>query len=140
MPASAVTFLGIIAAATLLMACVQVAVIVVGLRAAQRANALATRIEQDIKPLLANLTEVSQNAVRTSSLAAAQVERLDHLFADVTRRVDETLALAQAAIIEPAREGRAVMAAVRAAVSAFRQMRAARARARADDEDALFIG
>ncbi len=140
MPASAVTFLGIIAAATLLMACVQVAVIVFAWRAARRAEALANQVERDIKPLLANLTEVSQNAARTSALASAQVERLDHLFADVARRVDETLTLVQAAIIEPAREGRAVVAAVRAAVAAFRQMRAARARARAEDEDALFIG
>ncbi len=83
---------------------------------------------------------MSQNAARVSALAAAQMERADQLFATVTRRVDETFTLIQTAIVGPAREGRAIATGIRAAVSAFRQMRAARTRSRIDDEDALFIG
>ncbi len=138
--ASAEIFLGVIALATLVMACLQVWVILFALRAARRADALADRVEHEISPLLANLTEVSQNAARAASLAAAQVERADRLFADVTQRVDETFTLVQAAIIGPAREGRALVVGVRAAVAAFRQWRAARARSRMEEEDALFIG
>ncbi len=137
---SAVVFLGIIALATLLMACVQVAVILFALRLGKRVEALSTRVEQEISPLVKNLGEVSQNAVRASALAAAQVERFDQSFANLARRLDETLVLVQTAIITPAREGRAMVSAVRAAVGAFREMRAARARARVEDEDALFIG
>jgi hypothetical protein len=136
----AVIFLGIIALATLVMAVIQVGVIVFALRVAKRVDALTSQVEHEIKPLLTNLTEVSQNAVRTSSLAAAQVERLDQLTANLTRRVDETFTLVQAAIIGPVREGRAMISAVRAAIAAFRELRAARARARMEDEDALFIG
>jgi hypothetical protein len=136
----AVIFLGIIALATLVMAVIQVGVIVFALRVAKRVDALTSQVEHEIKPLLANLTEVGQNAVRASSLAAAQVERLDQLTANFTRHVDETFTLVQAAIIGPVREGRAMISAVRAAIAAFRELRAARARARMEDEDALFIG
>ncbi len=140
MTSSAEIFLGIIALATLLMAIVQVGVIVFALRVAKRVDRLADQVEHEIKPLLANLTEVSQNAVRASALAVAQVDRADRLFATVTERVDETFTLVQAAIVTPVREGRAIAAAVRAAVTAFRELRAARARSRAEEEDALFIG
>jgi hypothetical protein len=137
---SAEIFLGVIALATLVMAAIQVGAIVFAARVAKRLDRLADQVEHEIKPLLVNLTEVSQNAVRASLLAAAQVERADRLFANVTERVDETFTLVQTAIIAPAREGRAIISAVRAAVAAFRQLRAARARSRMEDEDALFIG
>ena len=133
-------FLGVIAVATFVMACIQVGIIVFALRLAKRVDAMANTVEREIKPLLASVNDVSQNAARVSSLAAAQMERADQLFATVTRRVDETFTLLQTAIIEPAREGRAIATGIRAAVAAFRQLRAARARTRIDDEDALFIG
>jgi predicted PurR-regulated permease PerM len=133
-------FLGVIALATLVMAAIQVGAIVFAARLAKRVDRLANQVEHELKPLLTNLAEVSQNAVRASSLAVAQVERADQLFATVTRRVDETFTLVQAVIITPAREGRAIFTAVRAAVAAFRELRAARKRSRMEDEDALFIG
>jgi hypothetical protein len=134
-------FLAVIAVAALVIALVQVGLILTVGRLAARVDRLATQMQTDIKPVLANVTQVSENAARASALAVAQVERADRLFEDVTRRVDETTKIVQAAIIAPAREGRAVVTAVRTAVSAFRELRAARARAmRQEDEDALFIG
>jgi hypothetical protein len=134
-------FLGIIAVATLVMALIQVGAILVAVKLARRVDRLTDQVEREIKPLLGNLSAVGENAARASSLAAAQVERADKLFADVTRRVDETMTLVQTAIVTPAREGRAVVTAVRAAVAAFREMRASRSRsAGREDEDALFIG
>ena len=140
MTTSAEVFLGIIAVATVVMAVMQVGAILVVGRAARRVDRLATQIETEIKPLMANITEVSQNAVRASALAATQVERADRLFADVSERVDETFTLVQSAIVTPMREGRAIVTAVRAGLLAFRELRAARRRARPEDEDALFIG
>jgi len=139
-PAEAMILLGVIALATLVMAAVQVGAAVFAARVAKRVDRLADQVEREIKPLVANLTEVSQNAVRASALAVAQVERTDRLLATVTERVDETFTLVQTAIIAPAREGRAIIAALRAAVAAFRKLRAAGARSRVEDEDALFIG
>ena len=61
---------------------------------------------------------------------------------DLTRRVDETSAVVQQAIITPAREGMAIVAALKAGFGALRTMQAT-CRGRpggVDEEDALFIG
>ena len=141
MTGSSEVFLAVIAVAALVIALVQLGLMLTVGRLAARVDRLATHMQTEIKPVLANVMQVSENAARASALAVAQVERADRLFEDVTRRVDETTKIVQAAIIAPAREGRAVVTAVRTAVSAFRELRAARARAmRQEDEDALFIG
>lgn len=137
-------FLGIIALATLVMAAVQVLVASYAARLGQQVERLTRQVEQDIKPLLANLDAVSKDASRASSLAVAQIERVDRLMADVMRRVDETITIVQQLIITPAREGRAVLSAVAAAIAAFREIASGGSRAtrssRVEDEDPLFIG
>ncbi len=138
-------FLGIIAFAVLLMALIQVAAIVAGIRLARRVDRLATQLEQDVKPLLANLTAVTTEAARTAALAARQVERFDQVFADLTERVDQTLAAAQSFVIGPARQGIAIFAGVSAVIDSFRGLREASRRRQAsrpvvDDEESLFIG
>ena len=87
-----VLFLGITAFGVLLMAVTQVFAIVAGIRLAKRVDQIATQLDQDIKPLLANLTALTNDAARTAALAAKQVERFDRVFAELTVRVDETLA------------------------------------------------
>lgn len=138
-------FLGIIAFAVLLMALIQVAAIVAGIRLTRRVDRLATQLEQDVKPLLANLTAVTTEAARTAALAARQVERFDQVFADLTERVDQTLAAAQSFVIGPARQGIAIFAGVSAVIDSFRGLREASRRRQAsrpvvDDEESLFIG
>lgn len=142
MSVMAEVLLGIIAAATLVMAVVQVGVVVAAVRLGRRVDALSNRIEQDIRPLLATASTVAENAARASALAVVQVERADRLFQDLTQRVDDTMAMVQGALLAPAREGRALLAAVTAAVGAFRELRlAGRARSQAiDEEESLFIG
>ena len=49
-------------------------------------------------------------------LATAQAQKIDRLVTDLTRRVDETSAVIQQAIITPAREGMAIIAALKAGV------------------------
>jgi hypothetical protein len=73
------------------------------------------------------------------ALAAAQVERADQLFADLVVKIDQTVSTVQANLIAPAREGRALLAALRAAIGAIRTARDRVRQSRADDEDALFI-
>jgi hypothetical protein len=132
-------FLGIIALATLTTAVVQVAVLLAASRAAGRLERLAEQFEQDIRPLLGHLNAIGRDASRAASLAAAQVERADQLFADLTQRVEQTMQTIQGAVGGTAREGAAVLAGLRAALTVLRETRARRARSRADDEDALFI-
>jgi hypothetical protein len=137
---TAVVLLGVVAAATLVMAVIQVGLIVVALRLARKVERLSVQFEQDVRPLVAKATEIAESAARASSLAAAQVERADRLFADVSERVETTVAMVQGSLLAPAREGRALLAGVGAALSAFRELRAAKARAAADEEAPLFIG
>ena len=132
-------FLGIIAFSTLATALVQVGVIVAAGLLVRRINRLVNQIEQELKPLFTHLNAIGRDASRAASLAVAQVERVDRLLGDVSQKIEQTLNTVQATIVAPAREGLAVLSALRAAMEAIRDRRG-RARQRGgDDEDALFI-
>ena len=138
-------FLGIIAFAVMVMALVQVGAIMAGFRLAKRVDQIAKQLDEDIKPLLANLTAMSAEAARAAALAAKQAERLDRVFGELVERVDTTLAAAQEFVTGPARQGMAVVAGIKAVLEAFRGFReASRRRAAArpvvDEEESLFIG
>ena len=136
-------FLGVIAGAVLVMALIQVGAIIAAARLAKRVNRIAERVERDMGPLVANLHTIGAEAARASALATAQVERADRLFADVSARIEETTTVVQEAIMAPAREGLAVMAGLRAALTSLRDVRHAAAKRRAtrgDEDDPLFIG
>jgi len=139
-------FLGIIALAVVVMAAIQVAAILAGIRLAKRVDALATQLDQEIKPLVANLTAMSAEASRAAALAAAQAERIDRVFGEMLGRVDQTLAAAQAFVTGPARQGMAIMTGIEAVLDAFRSLRESSSRRRAaarpaaDEEESLFIG
>ena len=134
-------FLGVIAAATLAIAIVQIGVLVAAGRLARRVDALADQFEREMKPLFGHLNTIGHDASRAASLATAQVERADQLFGDVAVRIDQALNKLQASLSAPAREGRALLSAFKAAFQALRELRS-RARSgqpRAEEEDALFI-
>jgi hypothetical protein len=132
-------FLGIIAVATLATAIVQVGVLVAAGLLARRLQRLVENAERELQPLLGHLNAIGRDASRAASLATAQVERADRLFADVAQRIEHILSLIQSLVVGPAREGAAVMAAVRAILSFLRDTRGGRRAARAEDEDALFV-
>ncbi len=139
--------LGIIALSVAVMAIVQVGAVVAGLRVARRVDHIASELETQVKPLLANLTAMSAEASRAASMAAAQVERIDRVFGELASRVDQTLAAAQALVAGPAREGMAIVAGVKAAITALKSMREATRRRSAiravgfeEEEESLFIG
>ena len=135
------TFLGIIAAATALMALIQIGAMVVLARVAAQVRDLAATVQKDVKPLIARASAVADEAHKTAILATAQAQKIDRLVTDLTRRVDETSLIIQEAIVTPAREGMAIVAGVKAALMALRGLRDLRSRPGAvDDEDALFIG
>jgi len=132
-------FLGVIAVATLAMAIVQVGVIVVAGRLAKRVDRLADQVERELKPFLGSVNAIGRDASRAVSMAALQVERADKLIADLMTKIEQTAAALQASLVAPAREGRALLAALRATLSALRDARRRSGQGRADDEDALFI-
>ncbi len=135
-------FLGVIAAATLIMAILQVAAIVAALRVARQAQQAMTSMQQEVRPLIARVTAIADEASRTATLASAQAQKIDRLVTDLSRRTEETAAILQQAIITPAREGMAIVAAIRAGLGALRGFRdlAPRHGRPVDEEDPLFIG
>ena len=133
--------LAIIAVSVLTMAIIQVAAIVLTARAARKLGAVVERLEQDLKPIVANLQAVSADAARTTAMAAATVERADRFIQDAATRIEQTL-ISVPALLESAKEGFNVLGGLRAIVTAFREIRAGSRRRPAitEEEDALFIG
>jgi hypothetical protein len=138
---SSQVFLAIIAAATALMAIVQIGAIVVLARVAVQVRDTVTTIQKDIRPLIARASALAEEASKTATLATAQAQKIDRLVTDLARRVDETSVIIQQAIVAPAREGIAIVAALKAGFGALRGLRDPRGRAAGvEEEDALFIG
>lgn len=136
-------FLGVIAGATALMAIVQIGAIVVLARVAVQVQGILTTVQKDIGPLLARANAIADDASRTAALATAQAQKIDKMVTDLSRRVDETSAIIQQAIITPAREGMAVFAALKAGFGVLKGLGLRDLRGRqggVDEDDALFIG
>jgi hypothetical protein len=136
-------FLGVIAAATVTVAVVQIGLFLAALRLTRRVEALSAQVERELGPLAVKLGQVAGNLQQASSLATVQIERLDRLFAGASKRADDTMSLVHGAVVGPIREGLAVVAAVRGvvgAIRAFRRGSPGRATPKFDDEDPLFIG
>lgn len=135
-------FLGVIAGATLLMALIQVGAIIAALRLARQAQQMMASVQQEVRPLIARASAIAEEASRTVALATTQAQKVDRLVTDLSRRVEETAAVLQEAIITPARQGLAVFAAIKAGLGALRGLRnpGPRDGRHADEEDPLFIG
>jgi hypothetical protein len=114
-------YLGVIAVAVAVMAVIQVAAIVVAMRTARRVGDTVSRLEGDLRPIVANLKSMSADAARTASIASAQAQRAEQLIGDLTARVTSTVAVVEETVLGPAREAYAVVQGLLAAMSAFRQ-------------------
>jgi hypothetical protein len=151
----ALLFLGVIAAATLVMACLQVGAAVAAARMGRQAQqALGTAqqamvaaqeaiasLREELRPLIVKATVVADEASKSASIATLQIEKIDRLVTDVSRRVDETTAVVQQAILTPARRGIALLVALKAGLAVLRNGSDPRGRAsRSEEEDPLFIG
>lgn len=134
-------FLGIIALATLVMSIVQVGAIIAAMRLARQAQQVIQSVHQDVRPLIARASAIAEEASRTVALATAQAHKIDRLVTHLSERVDATAGVVQEAIITPAREGLAIVAALRAGLEALRGLREMSPRhQRQEEEDPLFIG
>ena len=147
------TFLGLIALGVLAMAVGQVVAFVTAMRATRRMSETLNRVEQDLRPIVANVQAMSADAKRAAALATAQVERADRLLADAARRAEDTMNVVQRSILVPARDGVALLKGVKAAFMSLRDFKSRSRRSpphmgpvpRAvpdpgDDDHASFIG
>jgi len=91
-------FLGIIAAAVLVMAVIQVAAMVFAARAARRVSEAMARLEEDVRPIVANLKTVSADAARITAVAAAQAEQAEQVLTRLRDQIDSLLQAVQETI------------------------------------------
>jgi uncharacterized protein YoxC len=140
-------FLGVIAVAVLAMAIGQVAAVIIAARTIRRVGERLGQLEETIRPIVANVQQISEDAARATAVATAQVERAERLMDDVTRRVNETMDAVQETILGPARSGWAIFQSVREVFGAFFDRNSRRPRPRppgpspsAAEDDASFIG
>jgi hypothetical protein len=136
----ATVFLGVIAAATLTTAVLQVVLLVAGFSLVRRISRFVDFVETEVKPIIGHIDSIARDASRAAGLALAQVERADQLLADTIQRIEHTLSTVQSLIIGALREGNALMMGFRAVMAAVRGFqRRQTSRRRAEDDEALFI-
>ncbi len=134
----ATVFLGIIAMATLVTAILQVVLLVAGYQLVRRIGRFVAVLEQDVRPILANVSNIVRDASRVASLAAAQVERADQVLSQAMRRLEDLLSNLQGVITSTLRQGNALMIGIRAVMAAIKAFQSRRRR-RGEDDEALFI-
>ena len=135
-------WLGVMAGALVVMALGQLVLAIMGARMARQATDAMQEVRRDLRPILERAQKIANDAARTSDIARSQAERIDQIIALTAQRIDETLTNVQAAVSGPLRQGSAVVAGIRAAMEVLRNVseRRGTARAREEDEDALFVG
>jgi uncharacterized protein YoxC len=140
-------FLGVIAVSVLVMAIGQVVAVIVATRALRDVGERMGRLEETLRPIVANVQRITDDTARATAIATAQVERAKQLMDDVARRVEETLTTLQDTILRPAQNGWAVFQSVRDVLRSFFERGPKRARPRghgpspaAAEDDASFIG
>lgn len=134
-----VIFLGVMAGALVLMAVAQAAVAIALARSVKHVVTAIDDLKRDVQPLMVKANRIADDAGRVSALAVVQAERIDALIQQTTARVDETFGVLQTAVIEPIRQGTAILSAIRAGVAAVRAWQGRSTTSR-DDEDPLFVG
>ncbi|MEX2273340.1 MAG: hypothetical protein WD690_17850 [Vicinamibacterales bacterium] len=133
-------FLGIIAVSVLLMAVLQLAAILFLARYARRLMGITEDLQREMRPLLAKVSAIADEAQRAAALATKQVERVDALVGDLSRRIHETTRAIQSIVTGPVRQGSMVVSALRGVIAALLTSRPARRFDRDDEDDALFVG
>ena len=117
------TFLGLIALGVIAMAAGQIVAFVMATRATRRITESLNRVEQDLRPIVANVQAMTADAKRAAALASAQVERADRLFADAARHAEDTINSVRRSILAPARDGAALLQGVKAAFMSLRDFK-----------------
>ena len=110
------TLLAVIAGATIVMAIVQLALVVAGIRLARRVRDLAETMENEIRPALGKLDRISTDAARVTTAAAELAEQTTRFLGWVTGRADSLFSSMRLVL---GGRGIAAAAGVRAAVESF---------------------
>ncbi len=135
----AVIWLGVMAIALTLMAVIQIAVLLAGFRLMRELAATVQDLRRELRPLIDKVHLIVDDAGRATTLATAQMERLDQFVSATTARVNETLEIVQGLMSGPVRQGAAVVMGIRAVIEAFRHWQRRNDQPR-DEEGPTFVG
>jgi hypothetical protein len=133
-------FLAIIAVSVLLMAILQLGAVLFLAGYAKRLMRITEDLQREITPVIAKVSAVADEAQRAASLATKQVERVDLLVGDVTRRIQDTMSTLQSVVTGPVRQGSVLVSALRGMLTALLTSRPPGRVERDEGEDALFVG
>lgn len=131
--------LATIAVTTVVMAAVQVVLLMRTAKLARQAADAAEEIRRELHPLIAKAHRIADDAGRATSLALAQVERIDRMLTTTAERVDDVVGAVHDAVVVPLRQGSLLLGVLRAALSFFGRGQGSKRTSR-EDEDALFVG
>jgi hypothetical protein len=113
-------YLGAIAAATVLMALVQIGVLVAGIIAVKRMREALDRFEDSTRPMLAHVDDLVVDATESIAAVRAQLDRVERQAVHVLTRTDEAVQQVRRYLVAPARQGIAIAAGARALVGGLR--------------------
>jgi hypothetical protein len=132
-------WIGTIAIAMVITTIMQVALLAVAIKLALSATRAAQDLRKQVQPLIEKANKITDDAARATALAVTQVERVDAFMSHTVERVDDVFDVVHNSILQPIRQGTALIAALRAALAVFGK-KEDRSRHGRDDEDAMFIG
>jgi hypothetical protein len=113
-------YLGVIAAATVLMALVQIGVLIAGIIAVKRMNEALVRFEDSARPVLSHVDDLVVDATASIAAVRAQLDRVEQQAVHVLTRTDQAVQQVKHYLVAPAREGIALAAGARALVGGLR--------------------
>lgn len=126
MTTTVVVLLGVLALASLTQAVFLIVLAVEGRRLAQRVDSFQSRIGSELRPILGDITRVTENLASASAATAGQARRIDVMMTEVTSRLSDTQGLFRNLIIPTSLRLVSVTAAVRAVRSALAMYRRVR--------------
>jgi hypothetical protein len=113
-------YLGVIAAATLLMALVQIGVLVAGIIAVKRMHKVLGRVEDSVRPVLAHVDDLVVDATESIAVVRGQLDRVERQTVHLLTRTEQAVQRVEGYLVAPAREGIALAAGARALVGGLR--------------------
>jgi hypothetical protein len=138
--------LGVIALGSLIQALVIVGIAVGGVRVARRVQDMQARVDRELKPALANLTRVAQNASDVAEVVGAQARRVEGMVGLTVERLELARAQIRGRVARPMAslaDVGALLKGFRRGLSVYRQLGGLQEQAggsrRYRDDEHLFI-
>ena len=126
MTTTVVVLLGLMAVASLAQAVFLIVLAIEGRRLAHRVDAFQSRIGNEMRPILGEVTRATENLAAASAATLGQARRIDSMMTGVVGRLSDTQGLLRNVIIPTATRLVSVTAAVRTvrrALAVYRRVR-----------------